>query len=243
MKRGVPKFTNVYSVLRKQILDGVFKPGKLIPAEPELERLFGVSRTTVRRAVGLLIDERFVQARQGRGTIVLDMKTVQVLNHVTSFTETLRNRGIEVSTRDTSIDRLLPPPHVSNALRIDEKTQVVKIQRTRLVDDKPIAFMINYLVEDLVPFIEREAKNFNSLYRLLEEKYGIVITSSMEHIGARSARGLEAELLQVTEDTPLLVSRRTTYSGERPIEYVVTIVIAEKYEYCFYSKGRPRAGE
>ena len=46
-----PAYIRVYSALKGKILDGEYGIGDLMPPEPELERMFLVSRTTVRKAV------------------------------------------------------------------------------------------------------------------------------------------------------------------------------------------------
>ena len=51
--------------------DNTYPIGSLLPAEPELEKIYGVSRTTVRRAIAQLAEEGYVKVKQGHGTIVL----------------------------------------------------------------------------------------------------------------------------------------------------------------------------
>ena len=65
-----PAYIRVYNTLRSRILEGDYAIGDLLPAEPELEKQFLVSRTTVRRAVELLSRDGLVEAKQGRGTTV-----------------------------------------------------------------------------------------------------------------------------------------------------------------------------
>ena len=48
-----PAYATVYDVMKKEIIEGDFAIGDLLPTEPELEKRFGVSRTTVRKAVDL----------------------------------------------------------------------------------------------------------------------------------------------------------------------------------------------
>lgn len=56
--------------LRREIADGVWGPGERLPVERELADTLSVSINTVRRAVGLLVEERVVLRRQGAGTFV-----------------------------------------------------------------------------------------------------------------------------------------------------------------------------
>lgn len=52
------------------IADGEFPPGSQLPPEPELVKLTGVSRLTVREAVKSLESKRVLRVEQGRGTFV-----------------------------------------------------------------------------------------------------------------------------------------------------------------------------
>jgi len=79
----------------------------------------------------------------------------------------------------------------------------------------------------------------DSLYSFLESEYNLVIEVATDFISAKGAGASEAATLQVAENTPLLVVRRITHSGGRPIEVAVLLVIADRYEYCVYTKDRP----
>lgn len=69
-----------------------------------METLYQVSRTTIRKAVKLLSDEGILSVRQGCGTMVMDIRTTQNYNQVTSVTESLRKRGYDVTTGSMMID-------------------------------------------------------------------------------------------------------------------------------------------
>ena len=80
-----------------------------------LEAEYGVSRTTVRKAIDLLSKDGLVSAKQGRGTEVLNPKASQKLNYITSFSATLLSRGGQVYSKGTHIDLVLPPHHVAKS--------------------------------------------------------------------------------------------------------------------------------
>nr|WP_310787501.1 FCD domain-containing protein [uncultured Alistipes sp.] len=56
--------------LRQRITDEQFEVGEKLPAEPELMRIFGVGRSTVREAVKILVNMGFLKVQQGAGTFV-----------------------------------------------------------------------------------------------------------------------------------------------------------------------------
>ena len=53
-KARYPAYKQVYDALLEKIEKKEYPTGSLLPAEPELEKMFQVSRTTVRKAVELL---------------------------------------------------------------------------------------------------------------------------------------------------------------------------------------------
>lgn len=239
MNKHIPAYMEVYTKLKGMILDDAYPIGSLMPTEPDLCAMFKVSRTTVRKAMELLEQSGFVKIQQGRGTEVLDYKTTQKLNIVSSFTETLESKGYKVTSKSMHIDMVVPPANVLNDLDLPDDTQVVRIQRIQMANDRPVAIMTNYVVADLVPGILSDSGKFVSLYHYLETKYGILITSARDNIKAKAADFLEAELLQIPIGSPLLVDRRITYSHSRPIEVVVMLVDASKYEFSVNLSGRP----
>jgi GntR family transcriptional regulator len=89
-----------------------------------------------------------------------------------------------------------------------------------------------------VPGILSDSGTFVSLYHHLETKYGILITAARDNIKAKISDFLESELLQIPVGSPLLVDRRITYSLGRPIEVVIMIVDASKYEFSVNLLGR-----
>src|SRR5438034_6573042 len=66
----VPKYHLIKETMLGRIVDGTWAPGMLIPSEPELGQEFGVSRITVRRAIGDLVHEGKLRTVQGKGTFV-----------------------------------------------------------------------------------------------------------------------------------------------------------------------------
>lgn len=235
----LPSYKKVYMSIKSDIKDGVYKPGVLIPSEPELEQIFGVSRTTVRRAIELLAGEGYVRAQRGKGTEVLDISTTQRLNRLTSISETLASKGYHVTSKGMCIDTVCAPNYVAEALELPMNEEVYRVQRVQYADDSPIGIMTNYLKKSSVSGLEKYSGTFVSLYKFLEEKYGIIFTSATEYISAMVSDFVESQILQVSIGTPLLYSRRTTFVKNEPVEYAQIKLLADKYEFCVYMQGRP----
>lgn len=71
--------------LREGVLTGRWAPGEHLPAERELSISLGISRPTLRAAIGRIEGEGLLRARQGAGVEVLDWREqagVELLEHL-----------------------------------------------------------------------------------------------------------------------------------------------------------------
>lgn len=65
---GKPKYYTLMEQLKNDILSGRIQPGDKLPSENELVQAYSLSRHTVRKALGLLEQEGYVEAFHGKGT-------------------------------------------------------------------------------------------------------------------------------------------------------------------------------
>ncbi len=64
---SAPLYAQLYRDLRQRILDGAYAEGEAIPSETVLRDLHGITRSTVRHAVSLLVSEGLVRQSPGQG--------------------------------------------------------------------------------------------------------------------------------------------------------------------------------
>jgi GntR family transcriptional regulator len=240
--KRIPQYLRVYELLRRRIEDHDYPVGAFLPPEPELGKQLHVSRTTVRKAVELLIDEGYLLVRRGRGTEILDARASQNLHRVTSFSETLREKGLEVRYRDVRVKATRATAALAQDLGVPEGAPLVQVHRLALANGKPIALMDNHLLSDLAPGIEARAARLQSLYALLESEYNLSIEAAIDHITARAAVREEAAKLGVAPGCPLLMVRRITYARGRPVERADLRIVASRYQYSVRTSKRPGRG-
>ncbi|MEM1486153.1 GntR family transcriptional regulator [Oscillospiraceae bacterium PP1C4] len=228
----------VHDLLKDDIKNGKYPVGEFLPTEPELERIFEVSRTTIRRAVKLLAKEGLVEARQGRGTTVLDFRTKQDLNQVTSVTESLRRKGYAVRTKSMYIDTIPATEKLAQELQIPLGELIARVQRIQLADEKPVVIMKNYIPYSLVPGIEQWVNRFSALYQFLEEVYHLEIDSAADKIYAKAADFTESEMLGTSPGTALLCIRRVCSQELRPICVDQVSILGDLYELEISMNGR-----
>src|SRR5215475_4846403 len=133
----VPRYHQLKEILREKIRAGEWKPGDLIPSERELSETYGISRMTTRQAITDLVNEGVFYREQGKGTFVTRNKITQQLMSLTGFTEDIRARGQNPSTRVLSARLGHADEIVAERLRVAPGQAIVLLQRLRLADGEP----------------------------------------------------------------------------------------------------------
>jgi GntR family transcriptional regulator len=230
----IPKYYKLINMIRQKIEDGEWTPHEAIPSERQLETLYNLSRTTIRQAVGILIRQGYLYREHGRGTFVSPQKLQKGITELTSFTEDMRNRGLEPGQIILEIGGIKPSRKVLQQLELPPDTEsIFHIERIRLANSQPMGLQVSYLALAKDQVITREELEENgSLYNILREKYNIVPTEAEETLEVTLATYREAALLQVKEGSPLLLSQRTLWSqNRRAIEYVKILYRGDRYKY------------
>ena len=232
-----PAYIKVHNEIKDLITGGAYPTGTLLPPEPKLEKQFGVSRTTIRRAVELLARAGCVEVKQGRGTMVLDYNINQNISGITSISQTLQKKGYDVKPRKIYMEHTTADKTVANALDIKEGTVLTRLQRVQLADEVPIAIMENYINPEMAEGIERYNSNFTSLYKLLEDEYELKLDGSIDKITAKVADFTESEMLQVPLGSALIIMRRVTFFKGIPMTYDYLRIRADKYQFEIDMQG------
>lgn len=223
----VPKHRQLREILLAMV-EGELVPDAPIPSERELVQRFGVSRATVREAVGRLVAEGRLYRVRGKGTFVAAPK-VESQMHLSSFTEDMRRRGHRPSTVVLGADETVAPPPARAALGLDVTDRAFRIERLRSADGAPMAHEVSWLPASPLPgMLERDLTS--SVYSILAHDYGRVLDSAAQTVWAEGADPLRARLLRVPPAAPLLVFRKTSYASGRPMEHVTSWYRADRYQ-------------
>lgn len=231
------EYMRVYSDLRFKLKSSKYPIGSFLPTEPELEQLYNVSRSTVRRAVALLVNEGLVRVTRGRGTEVVAALPYQKYLNIKSISTTIQDDSQPAKinsfiTAQANIDTTTAKEATAAALGLEIGAPLYRLQRVvkTASDNRPAAFIVNFLPQDLVPDFQKYENTFTDLYPFLEETYGIKYLSSEEYISARAATILEANTLDVAVGSPLLYCKRIAQCDRGPLEYAYSTYVPELYK-------------
>ncbi len=233
----LPRYFQLKEIMRERIRSGEWKPGELIPSERDLSEKYGISRMTARQAITELVNEGLFYREQGKGTFVSQRKITQQLIHLTGFTEDIRARGQRPGTKVLSATMHPADEETAEKLRINAGTPIFRLQRLRLADDEPLAIELSQISFKGCEGLLEEDLEHNSLYRLLESKYGIALMEADQELEAGLTGSEEAQLLKISVASPVLFTRRITYSDRtQPIEYAKAVYCGNKYTFYTHMK-------
>jgi len=168
-------------------------------------------------------------------------KVIQKLDDISSWTETLKEKGIKPGTIKKEIVQIIPPREITVALKLEPNEKVTKIKRWRTGNNKPFCIMTNYILSYLVPNIDKINWGSESLYKVYEEKYNIEFGIAKEIVEARPATKEESNFFEISPKYPVLaITRITCDSNGRPFEVVKSANYADLYKYVVSLKGRPK---
>lgn len=214
-----PSYKFIYNCLKRSIESGEYPIDSLLPPEPVLEKVFHVSRVTVRNAVAMLENDGMVRRQRGIGTVVLNYKITQNLNHITSLTETLTRKGYTVTMPEVTIEKIEADADLAVIFGVKEKTPLAKIVRIVHASGTPIAIVVNHIPYELVEGIEKYSGQTFSLYKLLEEEYYLKLDMAQDNVYAKNADEQEAEKLGIDKGFALICIRRRCIHYNRCISW------------------------
>lgn len=228
-----PLYKQVKQRVIRNLIDETWKPGDILPSEPRLAEILGVSPGTVRRALDELVAENLLVRHQGKGTIVRRHDPERALFHFFRMADEAGLRPVPAS-RVLSCGKRRAERAEARRLDLPSGAPVVAIDRTRTAGGHPL------LVERLVlpgrlfgPLGEVAPADLpNTLYTLYEERFGVTVYRAAEQLSAVAASGRDAELLGVAPGTPLLeIDRLATTLDGVAVEWRVSRCRTDAYRY------------
>ncbi|MBA8823517.1 GntR family transcriptional regulator [Saccharopolyspora lacisalsi] len=232
----VPKHAQLREILRelagKEIL-----PGAALPSERSLAERFGVSRLTVREAIGQLVTEGLLVRVRGKGTFTARSRVDSSL-HLASFTEDIRLMGMVPETELLDRAEAAPPPETAEALKLAPERAAYWLFRQRKADGVPMAVERSWYHPDHAPgLLDQDLTG--SLYTLLTRTYGVVLEHGTQTVLADGADSGTARLLGVPPGSAVLVFRRISTARGEPVEDTTSWYRGDLYQVTMQLTTEP----
>lgn len=210
----LPLYARLRDELRAGILDGRLQPHAKLPSESEMTAAYGVSRITVRQALGDLQKEGLIVRLQGKGAFVSQPQASQQLNRLQGLAEALAPQGQAVHSKRLSMQRLQAPPGIAAQLGLAPRTEVYRLVTLRYLDRQPLSVNVSHFVARLGERVARIDLSGRDLIEVLERDLGQPVARADVEIRAEAMPARAARLLKVQAGEPALKVHRVLRAGD-----------------------------
>ena len=226
----------LYFQISEAMFDGIKKmqldPHTRIPPEDELARIFGVSKMTMRQALGKLVSDGILVRRKGSGTFISEKKIEREATQLVGFYEDIKKKGLKPSSRVIEKKVIKAETKLMDKLRLDKGEPIIKIIRVRLADEIPLAVNYAYIPEKYCVGLLEEELSQDSLSAIVEQKYQLPVEYAVQSLQAVKATAYEASSLHITVGDPILAMERTMFNSNHwPLCHFVNFFRGDKYAF------------
>lgn len=234
-------YLQVADDLRRQIISGELAAGARLPSRAQLAGRFHVSENVVRRAIDVLMAEGLVETRTGARPIVRSRPRLRRLTRSwyreqragSPFRADMRAQGHEADWTCES-KTASAPAAIAERLRIARGDPVMRSRYVFTSDGEPVMVSTSYepleltrgtpvMLPERGPYAGRGVRD-----RMMA--IGQRVATATEVVTARSVVPEEAEALQVSAGSIVMVIQRTYWTDERPVETADIVVPTDRYE-------------
>lgn len=234
-----PLWEDVADGLRDMIDGGKYQPGDTLPSETDLAEEYGVSRDTVRRALGRLTSQGLLspgKGRRGRKVRTSNPLTFYAVKSEAADRMTERRaKGVDAWLADAAdqgrhagqeIAVAIEEAHadIAERLALPVGELVAARRRLRTIDGEPHNLNDTYYPRSISAgtLIENPADIPEGVIAYMAER-GYVQDQYRDDLSARMPTPSEAERLQVPPGVPVLIQYRTGYMDGKPVKVTMTI--------------------
>jgi GntR family transcriptional regulator len=194
--------------------------------------MYGVSRHTVRAALGRMQNDRLIERGAGRGTFVLPQHDLLRFYLDRSFTQQMAELGRAASSRVLAAEAGVITEDDPDPLRRERGAPCFRLTRIRVGGSEPIGVQQTTVLTSRCPDLARHDFARESVYAVLARHYQLTAKEIHHSVGAAIASAQEARLLGMRRgEALLLVNTTALLEGGEILEYTASKYRADRYEY------------
>jgi GntR family transcriptional regulator len=210
-----PLYNQAIDALNRYIELAGLKPGDRLPGEDDLARQLGISRPTLREAMGALECHGIIDRRHGVGTFVTAPVRGSMqggLEKLESVYSLATDAGIEAKRDDWIVEPVTAVQEVAGNLEVIPGDMVIHVQVTIMEKNRHFVFMSSFVKPAFVDLTGLKNFKHGSLLDYLIQKDEARLSYTNTHLFSVSADQEIARWLHITENHPLLLLEETFFS-------------------------------
>lgn len=232
LKRKKPR-DEAMEKIENYIIKNRLKPDDKLPSERTMCEMWDYNRSTLRSAIKQLMLEGKLYNKVGSGTYVAREKLIRDLKDAKSLKQAAEAAGRKITTEVIGVGFCETPKNIGKKLKLPLGHKLFCLARVRCLEGIPVMISNVYLDAVRFPGLERYDFRENSLYRILNENYGVEIAGGIEKLSISTCDEQEAAHLKVAVGTPVIYQSGITVDAEDvPFEYFKEITRSEYISFA-----------
>ena len=233
---GVPLYYQLATLLREKIVSGQYRPGDKLPSEAELVKEYGLSRMTVRQAVGTIEREGLLSREPGRGTFVTSRRPAFSGDLTLDRSiDDLISMGLATSVKLLELEEVEATPAETRDLEVPEGSRIIRCRRLRYLKEEPYCYIVNHVPLEIGRRIPERNWCSGSVLKYIEKELDIPLLIAKQRLRATLADANLAGSLQVRVCAPLLlVDYHIRTDKDRPVEMAELYYRSDIYSFTLH---------
>jgi DNA-binding GntR family transcriptional regulator len=211
------RYVTVYNKLFKMINEGAFPEGSRLPSEPDLAKLIGVSRTTLRQALALLQDDGLVRNIRGKGNFIIKSAPEKNVGLETMGHPVYKCINDEIHDVKIKI-RIEPSTDYFNKILVKKTAAVVLIDRWFKSEDEAIAYTFTLLPIETISKFNLDLNDEDKISDFLEKEIYEICSDALVEIKYSTSGNFAAKEHHISRENQFHLIQETIYKdSEFPI--------------------------
>lgn len=225
---GVPLFRKLQQELSSEVLRGKYRPGERLPSEADLVAKYGLSRTTVNKAIAELAKQGLVKRNKRAGTVISRDFHERFILPLYDISTDMKARGKVYSFR--CVSRAIVRNEGGQVAWPDaaKNAKILKIEVLHSANDVPVMYEQRHVYIAVANGIEREHFTKSPPSKWLLDH--VPWTRVQHRVTAISVDEKLAAILRITPGTPCVVVERSTFFFDQPITVVRMTMAGERLD-------------
>ncbi|NMF06032.1 GntR family transcriptional regulator [Clostridium beijerinckii] len=195
------KYIDVYKDIKEKIQKGIYKSWTSLEGEELLCIRYGISRTTIRKALGKLKQDGYLHSRQGSGIFINPPEFYEEKN-LTTLSEKIEG-DIRLENLILDFKTIEANKELAEIFNIHIGDKLFYYKRLRTINNSPRVIEETYMPQYLFKEFDKE-KAMGAVLRYIEKDCNYTISHDVKNITAINLDKGLAELLQMEEGVATL---------------------------------------
>ncbi|WP_200849487.1 GntR family transcriptional regulator [Enterococcus sp. CSURQ0835] len=231
------KYNEIALNIEKKIVQQDLKQGTKLPNFNEMIQEYGVSKSTIVKALTILEQRGVIYQVQGSGVFVRRKRKYGYINVIENQGFTTDLDDFTITSQVLTVEKILPPKNVQENLALKTEEQVFHVKRIRFINEQILCLEESYFCESVVPYLNEEIAG-GSIFHYLRDALKLNIGFSDKYLKVKKLNAEHAQTLKLQLDDPAMYSEELFYlTSGKPFDYSKTVYHYQHSQFFLQSSN------